>query len=233
MKLANATVLITGANRGIGLAFARAALERGARKVYAGARDPASVTLPGVTPLRLDVNSPADIAAAVAAAPDVTLLINNAGIAATGSFDAPDAEEVLRRHLETNVFGVLRMSRAFAPVLARNGGGALLNVASIASWISGPLLANYAVSKSAVWGLSNGLRHLLQAQGTQVTTLHMAFVDTDLTHGIDMPKSSPAQIVAQAFDGLEAGALEVLADDFTRQVKAGLGAAEAPYLLAR
>lgn len=233
MKLAQATVLITGANRGIGRAFAQAALERGARKVYAAARDPASINLPGTIPLRLDVNSPADIAAAVAAAGDTTLVINNAGIATLGGFDAADAEQVLRRHLETNVFGVLRVSQAFAPVLARNGGGALLNVASIASWISGPLLANYAVSKSAVWSLSNGLREALRGQGTQVTTLHMGFVDTDLTNGLDVPKATPQQIVAQALDGLEAGALEVLADELTRQVKSGLSAAQAPYLAAR
>jgi NAD(P)-dependent dehydrogenase (short-subunit alcohol dehydrogenase family) len=233
MKIANANVLITGANRGIGLAFAKAALARGASKVYAGARDPASITLPGVIPLRLDVISPADIAAAAQRAADVTLLINNAGIAIYGSFLADDAEDVLRRHLETNVFGVLRMSRAFAPVLARNGGGALLNVASVASFISGSRLANYAVSKSAVWSLSNGLRHDLRAQGTQVLTLHMAFVDTAMTHGIDAPKSSPEDIVARAFDALEAGKEEILADEFTRQVKAGVAADPAAYLLPR
>ncbi|MET0280417.1 MAG: SDR family oxidoreductase [Steroidobacteraceae bacterium] len=231
MKLANATVLVTGANRGIGRAFAEAALARGARKVYAAARNPASITLPGVTPLRLDVNSPADIAAAVAAAPDVDVVINNAGIATVGGFDAPDAEAVLRQHLETNVLGVLRVSQAFAPVLARNGGGALLNVASIASWLSGPLLANYSVSKAAVWSLSNGLRHALQAQGTQVTTLHMGFVDTDLTQGLDAAKSTPQEIVARALDGFEAGAQEVLADELTRQVKSGLSAVHGPYLL--
>ena len=128
---------------------------------------------------------------------------------------------------------VLRVSQAFAPVLARHGGGALLNVASIASWISSPLLANYAVSKSAVWSLSNGLRNDLRAQGTQVLTLHMGFVDTDLTHGIDMPKSTPEDIVARALDALEAGADEVLADDLTRQVKQGLVAQPAVYLQAR
>jgi NAD(P)-dependent dehydrogenase (short-subunit alcohol dehydrogenase family) len=233
MKLANANVLITGANRGIGLAFAKGALARGARKVYAGARNPDFITLPGVIPLKLDVNSPADIAAAVQSAGDTTLVINNAGIAITGSFTAADAEEVLRRHFETNVLGVLRVSQAFAPVLARNGGGALLNVASIASFISGSLLANYAVSKSAVWSLSNGLRHDLRAQGTQVATLHMAFVDTDLTHGIDMPKSSPEEIVARALDGIEAGAEEILADELTRQVKAGLVAVPPVYLTPR
>jgi len=231
MKLDNATVLITGANRGIGLAFAKAALARGARKVYAGARKPASITLAGVTPIQLDVTLPADIAAAAQAAGDVTLVINNAGIAETGSFLAPDAEESLRRHLEVNVLGTLRVSRAFAPVLARNGGGALLNVASIASWISGPLLANYAVSKSAVWSLSNGLRNELRAQQTQVTTLHMAFVDTDLTKGVDAPKSTPEVIVARAFDALEAGADEVLADEMTQQVRQGLSAGV--YLQAR
>lgn len=233
MQIANSTVLITGANRGIGLAFAKAFLERGARKVYAGARDPAKISLPGVTPVRLDVNSAADIEAAAQLAEDATIVVNNAGIANIGSFLTDDAEAVLRSHLETNVLGVLRMSRAFAPVLARNGGGALLNVASIASWISSPLLANYAVSKSALWSLSNGLRNDLRAQGTQVLTLHMGFVDTDLTQGIEMPKTPPQAIVEQALQALEAGAHEVLADDLTRQVKGGLSAEQAVYLAAR
>lgn len=233
MKLDNATVLITGANRGIGLAFAKAALARGARKVYAGARDPKTVTLPGATPLQLDVNSPFDIAAAVAAAGDVTLVINNAGIAQFGGLLAADAEARLRQQLETNVFGVLRISRAFAPVLAANGGGALMNVASVASWITSPALAGYAVSKSAVWGLSNGLRNELRGQKTRVLTLQMAFVETDMTQGIASPKSTPEQIVAKALDALEAGADEVLADEMTQQVKLGLSAQPGVYLQAR
>jgi NAD(P)-dependent dehydrogenase (short-subunit alcohol dehydrogenase family) len=233
MKLDNATVLITGANRGIGLAFAKAALARGARKVYAGARDTRSVTLPGVAPLQLDVTSPADIAAAVAAAGDVNVVINNAGIAQFGGLLAADAEARLRRQLETNVFGVLRVSQAFAPVLAANGGGALVNVASVASWITSPALAGYAVSKSAVWSLSNGLRNELRGQKTQVLTLHMAFVDTDMTQGIASPKSTPEQIVAKALDALEAGADEVLADELTQQVKQGLSAQPGAYLQAR
>jgi NAD(P)-dependent dehydrogenase (short-subunit alcohol dehydrogenase family) len=233
MKLDNATVLITGANRGIGLAFAKAALARGARKVYAGARDPKSVTLPGVTPIQLDVNSPADIAAAVEVAGDVTVVINNAGIAQFSGLLAPDAEASLRQQLETNVFGVLRISRAFAPVLAANGGGALLNVASVASWITSPALASYAVSKSAAWSLSNGLRNELRGQKTQVLTLHMAFVDTDMAQGIPSPKSTPGDIVARAFDALEAGADEVLADELTQQVKLGLSAQPGVYLQAR
>jgi len=233
MKLNNATVLITGANRGIGLAFAKAVLARGARKVYAGARDPASIQLAGVTPVRLDVNSAEDIAHAAELAADTTLVINNAGIAITGSFTTPEAEDVLRRHFETNVLGVLRVAQAFAPALARNGGGALLNVASVASWISGSLLGNYAVSKAAVWSLSNGLRNDLRPQGTQVLTLHMGFVDTDLTHGIDSPKSTPEAIVERALDALEAGAEEVLADEITQQVKQGLSAEPGVYLLPR
>ncbi len=233
MKLANATVLITGANRGIGLAFARAALARGARKVYAGARNLASITLPGVTALKLDVTSADDVAAAAAAAGDVNIVINNAGIAEMGSFLTPGAEASLRRHLEVNVLGALRVSQAFAPVLARNGGGALLNVASVASWISGPLLANYAVSKSAVWSLSNGLRNDLRGQQTQVLTLHVGFVDTDLIHAIDVPKSTPDEIVARALDALEAGADEVLADEMSRQVKQGLSTEPGVYLLPR
>jgi len=232
MKLDNATVLITGANRGIGLAFAREALARGARKVYAGARDPSTMTLPGVVPLRLDVTSPEQVAAAAQLAGDVTLVINNAGIAQFGGLLADGAEASLRHQLETNVFGVLRVSQAFAPVLAANGGGAVLNVASVASWISRPVLATYAATKSATWSLSNGLRHELRAQGTQVLTLQMGFVDTGMTASIDMPKSTPEQIVAQALDALEAGAEECLADDITRQVKQGLSAEPGIYLQA-
>lgn len=232
MELKNATVLITGANRGIGLAFAREALARGARKVYAGARDPASVTLPGVQAIRLDVTNDQDVAAAAALAKDVTLVINNAGIAATGGFLADDSIESARRHLETNLLGPLRVAQAFAPVLAANGGGALLNVLSIASWINRPLLGVYGMSKSAAWALTNGLRHELREQGTQVLGLHMGFVDTDLTRGLDAPKITPESVAGQAFDALAAGAEEVLADDATRQVKQGLAAEPAVYLQA-
>lgn len=232
MDLKNAVVFITGANRGLGLAFAREALARGARKVYAGARDPSTVTLAGVEAIKLDVTNPQDVAAAAAHASDVTLVINNAGIAAIGGFMAEGSIESAQRHLDTNLFGSLRVAQAFAPVLAANGGGALLNVLSIASWINGPLLGVYAMSKSAAWAMTNGLRNDLRAQKTQVLGLHMGFVDTDLTKGIDGPKSTPESIVSQAFDGLEAGAEEVLADDRTRQVKQGLSAEPAVYLKA-
>jgi NAD(P)-dependent dehydrogenase (short-subunit alcohol dehydrogenase family) len=224
MKLTNATVLITGANRGLGLAFAREALKRGARKVYAGARNPAGVTLAGVVPIKLDVTDPAEIAAVARELGDVTLLINNAGIAATGGFLAEGSVEAAQRHLDTNFFGPLRLTQAFAPVLAKNGGGAILNVLSIASWINGPLLGNYGMSKSAAWAMTNGTRIELREQNTQVLALHVGFIDTDLTNGMDVPKSKPDDVVRTTLDALEAGASEVLADEITRQVHAGLPA---------
>jgi NAD(P)-dependent dehydrogenase (short-subunit alcohol dehydrogenase family) len=230
MKIENAVVLVTGATRGIGLAFARELLARGARKVYAGARDPASVTLPGVQALRLDVTRPEDVAAAAAQASDVTIVINNAGIGQAGGFLAADSEDSARRIFETNFFGMLRMSKAFAPILKANGGGALLNVLSIASWVNGGELAAYSASKSAAWSLTNALRHELAAQKTQVTALHMGYVDTDLTRGLDAPKSSPEEIVKRALDGLESGADEVLADEITVQVKRGMTAPRPSYL---
>ncbi|MDQ0609081.1 NAD(P)-dependent dehydrogenase (short-subunit alcohol dehydrogenase family) [Variovorax sp. W1I1] len=222
MKIENAVVLVTGANRGIGLAFTRELLARGARKVYAGARDPATITQAGAEPLRLDVNKPDEVAAAAALASDVTLVINNAGIAQAGGFLAPDSEEVARRIFETNFFAVLRMSKAFAPALAANGGGGLLNVLSVASWVNGGDLAAYSASKSAAWSLTNALRSELAPQKTQVLGLHMAYVDTDMTSSFDVPKTSPEDIVRRALDGLEAGQDEVLADEITQQVKRGL-----------
>ena len=233
MKIDNAVALVTGSNRGIGLAFTRELLARGARKVYAGARDPSTVTQPGVEPIRLDVTNALEVAAAARNAGDVTLLINNAGVGHQGGFLAADSEEVARRQFETNFFGVLRMSKAFAPVLKANGGGGLINVLSIVSWINGGQLAGYAATKSAAWSLTNSLRHELAPQHTQVLALHMAFVDTDLARGLEGPKTSPEDIVRSALDGLEAGLDEVLADDRTRLVKQGLTAATPSYLPAR
>jgi NAD(P)-dependent dehydrogenase (short-subunit alcohol dehydrogenase family) len=230
MKINNAVALVTGANRGIGLAFTRELLARGARKVYGGARDPSTIKQPGVQAVRLDVTKPAEIAAAAALAGDVTLLINNAGVGHVGGFLAPDSEEVARRQLETNYFGMLRTSKAFAPVLATNGGGALLNVLSIVSWVNAGQLSAYAASKSAAWSLTNSLRFELAPQKTQVLALHMAFVDTDLVRAIEGEKTSPEDIVKRALDALEAGLDEVLADERTKQVKQGLTAARPSYL---
>lgn len=233
VDIRNAVVFITGANRGIGLAFAREALSRGASKVYAGARDPASVTLPGVVPVKLDVNRSDDIAAAARQCTDVTLLINNAGIALPGGFMTVDSESAARAMLETNYFGPMRMTQAFAAALAANGGGAILNVLSVASWIGAPTLGAYASSKAAAWGLTNALRTELRAQSTQVVGFHVSIVDTDATRGVNARKSAPETVVRIALDGVQAGALEVLGDDLTRQVHQGLASDPAVYLYPR
>ena len=229
MKIRNAVALVTGANRGIGLAFTRELVVRGARKVYAGAREPSAIKHSVVEALRLDVTKPEQIAAAAARASDVALLINNAGVAHLGGFLAPDSEEVARFHFETNFFGALRMSKAFAPILAANGGGVLLNVLSAASWLNRGQLAAYAASKAAAWSLTNSLRYELAAQRTQVLALHMGFVDTELARGIEAPKSSPEEMVKRALDGLESGLEEVLADEYSRVAKQGLTAARPSY----
>jgi len=231
MKLENAVVLVTGANRGLGQEFARQALAAGARKVYAAARNPASISIPGVIPLQLDVTSSVDIARVAQDHPDITLLINNAGIAETGGILSPAADQMLQRQMEVNVFGPLRLSQAFAPVLAANGGGAIINVLSIASWITGPVLATYSVTKSAAWSMTNALRQELQVQQTQVLGLHVGFIDTDLTKDLDVPKVTPAAVVEATFAGLEQGAHQVLADDVTRQVHGALSGYPDIYLL--
>lgn len=232
MNIEHATVLVTGANRGLGAEFARQALARGAKKVYAAARDPASVTLAGVVPVKLDVTDAAAVAALAEALGDVDLVINNAGVASTGSLLDADGAESLRWMLETNVFGIHNLSRHFAPVLGANGGGAFINVLSVASWKSSPVLAAYSVTKSAAWSLTNGVRDALRAQGTQVLGVHVGLIDTDLTKGFDVPKLSTATVVERTFAALEAGASEVLVDETTQQVKRGLLAEPPLYTLA-
>lgn len=231
MNIQHATVLVTGANRGLGAEFARQAVARGAKKVYAAARDPGTVTIEGVEAVRLDVTDAAQVAALAAVLGEVDIVINNAGVANTGGLLGAESADTLRWMLETNVFGVLNMSQAFAPVLGRHGGGAFVNVLSIASWKSSPVLAGYAVTKAAAWSLTNGVRDALRAQGTQVVGVHVGLIDTDLTRGFDMPKLSPATVVARTFAALEAGDSEVLVDEATQQVKRGLSATPAIYTL--
>lgn len=229
MKLQDSVVFITGANRGLGLAFAKAALAAGARKVYAAARNPASITLAGVVPVALDVTDAAQVAAAVHACGDVTLLINNAGISLGSDLLSPGAVDKARAEFETNFFGVWALAAAFAPVLKANGGGAIVNVLSALAWATFPSVATYSTSKAAAWSLSNGLRNELRAQGTQVTSLHVGYMDTDMTDGIDAPKSAPADVARVALEGVEAGLFEVLADDVSRGVKASLSSATPAY----
>ncbi|MFJ2986772.1 SDR family oxidoreductase [Collimonas sp. NPDC087041] len=222
MKIQDSVAFVTGANRGLGLALVHELLARGASKVYAGVRDPASIKLPGVIPIKLDVTNAEEVAAAAAQCGDVTLLINNAGIARIVSYLDPAAIDTAREILEANYIGPIRMSQAFTPILKRNGGGAIVNVLSVGSWINSPELSLYAASKSAAWGFTNGLRTSLREQGTQVVGLHVGFMDTDMTHGLDLPKTSPQAVAAITIAGVESGLEEVLADDITRAVKQGL-----------
>lgn len=214
------TVLVTGANGGFGQQFVLQALGRGASKVYAAARRPRDWADARIQPLALDITDADAVRNAVLEAPDVDLLINNAAIAPPAdTLFGPEDEA--RRIFETNFFGTLRVANGFAPVLAANGGGTMLNILSSAVWISMPTV--YAASKAAMWSATNGLRFALRAQGTQVVGLHVGLVDTPMTAHFDMPKSSPADVVAQAYDGIATGDIEVLADDVTRDLKSRLG----------
>ena len=221
MKIEGAVVLVTGANRGIGAEFVRLLGERGAAKVYAAARDAGSVQADGVEPLELDVTDPDQVAAAARAAGDVQLLVNNAGIS-TGTALVTGDEAAIRREMETNFFGPLRMTRAFAPVLAANGGGAIVNVLSALSWFTTPGAGAYATSKAAAWALTDSTRLELAAQGTHVVGVHMGLVDTDMAQGIEAPKISPAALAGAALDAVESGAQEVLGDEWAALVKSGL-----------
>jgi NAD(P)-dependent dehydrogenase (short-subunit alcohol dehydrogenase family) len=217
-SFAHHTVLVTGANGGLGTEFVRQALERGATRVYAAARSPRDWGDERIVPLRLDVTDPESIAAAVVAAPDVDLVVNNAGIApATDASIAAPSERSLEDVFATNTLGPIRVAAAFAPVLASNGGGAVVNVLSLAAWI--PLPTVYAASKAAAWSATNGLRVELAGQGTTVTGVIVGMVDTAMGARFDVPKSDPADVVAQAYDGVAAGAFEVLADEDSRMVK--------------
>jgi short-subunit dehydrogenase len=168
------------------------------------------------------VVNPSEIEEAARSCSDVDLLINNAGVSRGSALLAAGSVEAARAEMETNFFGPLLVSRAFAPALARNGGGALLNVLSALSWISLPPVGTYSASKAAAWSLTNGLRNELRAQGTQVVALHVGFMDTDMAAGVDAPKSRPEDVVKQALAAIEGGEQEVLADDVSRSLKQGL-----------
>jgi NAD(P)-dependent dehydrogenase (short-subunit alcohol dehydrogenase family) len=221
MDISSCTALVTGANRGLGSHFASELLKRGA-KVYAGARNPDSVSIDGATPIAVDITDPASVAAAAAAAADVTLLINNAGIAADVNLLTATDLDGAHREMDTNYFGTLSMVRAFAPVITANGGGGILNVLSVLSWLSLPDLSGYCASKSAAWSMTNAARAALADSGIVVTALHVGLMDTDMAAGLDAPKANPADVAALAVDAIAAGAYEVLADDTSRGVQAGL-----------
>jgi NAD(P)-dependent dehydrogenase (short-subunit alcohol dehydrogenase family) len=221
--LEGAVVLVTGGGRGIGKALVDDLLTRGVKKVYATARDPKTVTAGDdrVVPLALEVTDPDSVAAAAEAAQDVTVLINNAGALVLASFLDSPVDDV-RREFETNFYGPLNMARAFVPIIERNGGGHILNVHSALSWIA--LSGSYSASKAALWSQTNSLRLDLLDRGIGVTGLHVGYVDTDMVAHVDAPKASPQDVAKQALDGIESGAFEVIADETSRQVKAGLSA---------
>ncbi|MFE5775057.1 SDR family oxidoreductase [Brachybacterium sp. NPDC056505] len=214
MDIAHSTALVTGANRGIGRIVVEQLLERGARRVYATARRPESLpfTDPRVVPLRLDVTDAAHAASAAEQAHDVDLLVNNAGIASAQNLLTGDLERI-RAEMGTNFFGALHVSRAFAPVLAAHGGGAIINIMSLLSFRTFPGNGSYAASKAAEWQLTNSTRLELAAQGTQVLGVHLASTDTDMMASWDIPKNDPRQVVAMTLDALEAGRSEVLDTD--------------------
>jgi NAD(P)-dependent dehydrogenase (short-subunit alcohol dehydrogenase family) len=221
MQVEGAAALVTGANRGLGAAIAQTLLDAGA-KVYGGARDPSTITNPDVIPVLLDVTSPDDIAGAARACRDVSIVVNNAGILRTSSALADGAIDAARAEMETNFFGTLRMARAFGPVLLDNGGGALVNMLSVLSFVAMPQGATYSASKSAAWSLTNALRMELRRQGTLVVAVHAGFIDTDMAAGVTGEKVSPRSVAQQIVAAIETDAEEVLADPTSQMVKATL-----------
>lgn len=224
MDIKNTTALVTGANRGLGRAFVQGLLDRGADKVYATARNPQTVDLPGVETLPLDITDPPSVGAVAEIATDVSLLVNNAGIQ-TGTDLVTGSLDTLRTELETNLIGHLQMIRAFAPALGTNGGGAIVNVLSAMSWFGLNGANSYHLTKAAAWAMTNGVRLELADQGTLVTAVHLGLADTDMSSAWDVPKISPSELVDAALDGVEAGSAEVLADEWSRGIKARLSLA--------
>jgi NAD(P)-dependent dehydrogenase (short-subunit alcohol dehydrogenase family) len=220
MEIESSVALVTGANRGLGRALAAELISRGAT-VYAGARHPDQVSLPGAKPLWLDVTDADSIAAAAAAAPGVNLLINNAGSSTGANLLTGDLDQI-RLELDTHFLGTLAVTRAFAPVIEASGGGAILNILSVLSWVSFPGSGAYCAAKSAEWSLTNALRLELAPRGITVTGLHVGYMDTDMARHVSAPKSDPAAVARLAIDAVAAGAHEVLADEVSRQVQAGL-----------
>jgi NAD(P)-dependent dehydrogenase (short-subunit alcohol dehydrogenase family) len=222
MRIDGSVALVTGANRGLGRVFARELVSRGAARVYGAARQPDAVTEPGVTPVALDITDADRVSQVAQQCADVSLLVNNAGVLRYSTFINAPGLDAARAEMEVNYFGTLSMCRAFAPVLAANGGGAIVNMLSVTSFYTNLIDASYGASKAAEWSLTNGVRLELHRQGTLVVAVHASFVDTDMAALTNAPKDSPESVARQAFDAVEAGQAEVLADERTRTVKAQL-----------
>jgi NAD(P)-dependent dehydrogenase (short-subunit alcohol dehydrogenase family) len=221
MMIEGSVALVTGANRGIGNAIADELLARGAAKVYAGVRDVRSVTDNRLVAVELDVTDPAQVADVAERLSDVQIVVNNAGVG-NGATALTASLDRAREEMEVNYLGLVSMTQAFAPVLAANGGGAFVNMLSVASWIGLPSLATYSASKSAAWGFTNAARVELAHQNTEVVGVHVGFVDTDLTAGLLVDKIAPQVVARSALDALEQARPEAIVDDFSRAIKADL-----------
>ncbi|KZX20142.1 SDR family oxidoreductase [Rathayibacter tanaceti] len=197
-----------------------AALAAGAATVYASARTPRDWADDRVVPLALDVTDPASLAAAAEQAPDVSVLINNAGVLPPTASLIDISEEALRRTMEVNFFAPLLVARAFVPALAAAADGVLVDIHSVASWYAGAGV--YSASRAALWSATNSLRLELAPRGIHVTGVHMSYVDTAMAAHTDEAKLTPAALVAAVVTGVQHGAFEIVADGFTAQVKAGL-----------
>jgi NAD(P)-dependent dehydrogenase (short-subunit alcohol dehydrogenase family) len=220
MNIDRSIALVTGANRGLGASFTDALFERGAAKVYAAVRQPETITDPRVVPIRVDITDPDSIADAARQAGDVTLVINNAGVSTRTPILGDPAG--LRQELEVNYLGPIAVARSFAPVLADNGGGALVNVLSVLSWVTLPATAGYSAAKSALWSATNALRLTLAEQHTLVVAVHVGYMDTDMAAAVTGPKANPRTVAEATLEAVQAGEPEVLADDLSRQVRAAL-----------
>ena len=226
MDISKQVALVSGSNRGLGKYLALELLARGA-KVYAGARNPASIDLPGAIPLQLDYR-PQSVTAAAEAAGDATLLINNAG-SSTGASLLTGKLDDIQLEFDTHVFGTLSMIRAFAPIIEKNGGGSILNILSVLSWFSVGEGGAYSAAKSAEWGITNALRLNLAPNNVRVAGLHVAYMATDMTANIQAPKADPKDIARIAIDGIEADLYEIVADDISRSVQQAFPEEFLPY----
>ncbi|MGB9032933.1 short-chain dehydrogenase [Arthrobacter sp. UCD-GKA] len=220
--LHGAVVLVTGANGGIGTHFVHEALARGASKVYATARNPRVWDDERIVPLALDVTDHASIQGAVDAAGDVTVLINNAGASVAGAGILSHTDEEIRANVETNFLGPLFVARAFAPALSANDNSVLIDMHSALSWYA--VAGIYSATKAALWSATNSLRLELAPAGVHVVGVHVAYVDTPMAANSTDPKTAPADLVNIVFDAVATGKHEVLADETSEQLKAGLSA---------
>jgi NAD(P)-dependent dehydrogenase (short-subunit alcohol dehydrogenase family) len=230
MEIKGRVALVTGANRGLGKAIAQALLQAGAAKVYAGARNPASVDLPGVEPIALDVTDPQSVRAAAERYGDVEIVVNNAGVSLPGPALGGDAVDRARGLFDVNFYGVLNVSSAFAPIVARNGGGAFVNVLSVLSWVVVEGSALYSASKAAAWALTNGMRLELKEQNIRVTGVHVGYMDTDMVARLDVPKTAPSVAAEKIVAAIRDGQSELLIDEISRTVKSSLSLETPAYL---